>query len=83
MGIPGRQLNEFCVDEEHDVEQRANLGCEHSFKMKIWVGVTDKRWFEHLLLRKPDEVNFWQPSGTRNFRVLVTDAYAGAFTTVI
>lgn len=19
MGIPGRQLNEFCVDEEHDV----------------------------------------------------------------
>lgn len=38
--------------------------------MKIWVGVTDKRWFQHLLLRAPDEVNFWQPSGTRNFRVL-------------
>ena len=38
--------------------------------MKIWVGVTDKDWFEHLTLRAPDEVNFWQPSGTRTFRVL-------------
>ena len=38
--------------------------------MKLWVGVTDKNWFEHLTLRSPDEVNFWQPSGTRNFRVL-------------
>jgi putative restriction endonuclease len=38
--------------------------------MKIWVGVTDKNWFEYLMRLGPDEVNFWQPSGTRNFRVL-------------
>jgi putative restriction endonuclease len=38
--------------------------------MKIWVGVTDKNWFEHLSRRGPDEVNFWQPSGSRNFKVL-------------
>lgn len=38
--------------------------------MKIWIGVTDKDWFEYLTLLRPDEVNFWQPSGSRNFRVL-------------
>jgi putative restriction endonuclease len=38
--------------------------------MKIWVGVTDEDWFTHLSHLKPDEVNFWQPSGGRAFRVL-------------
>ena len=38
--------------------------------MKLWVGVTDKNWFEYLMRLAPDEVNFWQPSGTRNFKVL-------------
>jgi putative restriction endonuclease len=38
--------------------------------MKIWVGVTDRNWFEHLSALVPDEVNFWQPSGSRTFRVL-------------
>jgi putative restriction endonuclease len=38
--------------------------------MKLWIGVTDKNWFEHLARFRPDEVNFWQPSGSRNFRVL-------------
>jgi putative restriction endonuclease len=38
--------------------------------MKIWVGVTDGDWFEFLRERKPDEANFWQPSGSRQFRVL-------------
>src|ERR1700704_1536313 len=38
--------------------------------MKIWVAVTDKNWFQHLSRRSPDEVNFWQPSGSREFRVL-------------
>jgi putative restriction endonuclease len=38
--------------------------------MKLWVGVTDKSWFEYLMRLAPDEVNFWQPSGTRNFKVL-------------
>lgn len=38
--------------------------------MKIWVGVTDKNWYEHLTILRPEEVNFWQPSGSRSFRVL-------------
>ncbi|HXG97428.1 MAG TPA: HNH endonuclease [Gemmatimonadales bacterium] len=38
--------------------------------MKIWVGVTDEDWFTHLSHLKPDEANFWQPSGARAFRAL-------------
>jgi putative restriction endonuclease len=38
--------------------------------MKIWVGVTDKDWFQFLCQINPDEVNFWQPSGSRVFRAL-------------
>ncbi len=39
--------------------------------MRAYVGVTDRDWFE--LLRNQqylDEVNFWQPSGNRQFRAL-------------
>ena len=38
--------------------------------MKIWVGVTDGDWFEFLRARQPDEVNFWQPSGSRRSKLL-------------
>lgn len=38
--------------------------------MKIWVGVTDKTWYERLIRITPDEVNFWQPSGSKIFRAL-------------
>lgn len=38
--------------------------------MKVWVGVTDKDWFQYLSEIRPDEVNFWQPSGSRVFRAL-------------
>jgi putative restriction endonuclease len=38
--------------------------------MKIWVAVTDKNWYEHLVRLAPEEVNFWQPSGSKTFRVL-------------
>jgi len=38
--------------------------------LKIWVGVTDKNWYEHLIRLAPEEANFWQPSGSRIFRVL-------------
>jgi putative restriction endonuclease len=31
--------------------------------VKFWVGVTDKGWFTALRSQRPDEVNFWQPSG--------------------
>jgi putative restriction endonuclease len=38
--------------------------------MKIWVGVTDKSWYEHFVRFTPDEANFWQPSGSRTLRAL-------------
>ncbi len=38
--------------------------------MKIWVAITDFSWFSYLAEQKPDEVNFWQPSGGRAFHVL-------------
>jgi putative restriction endonuclease len=38
--------------------------------MKIWVGITDEDWFSRLSMLRPDEVNFWQPSGSRAFRAL-------------
>lgn len=38
--------------------------------MKAYIGITDGDWFSFLAARKPDEVNFWQPSGSRAFRRL-------------
>lgn len=38
--------------------------------MKIWVGLTDRNWFEFLRARAPAEVNFWQPSAGRRAVVL-------------
>src|SRR5690606_29332418 len=38
--------------------------------MKLWVGVTDGNWFEFLRARQPAEANFWQPSGSRQSKVL-------------
>jgi hypothetical protein len=38
---------------------------------RLYVGLTDLRWFEFLSATAPiDEVNFWQPSGGRHFRAL-------------
>ncbi|MBN1916976.1 MAG: HNH endonuclease [Verrucomicrobia bacterium] len=39
--------------------------------MKAFVGITDWDWFDLLRLQPHlDEVNFWQPSGSRRFRTL-------------
>lgn len=39
--------------------------------MKFWIGITDRDWYEFLSVRPAlDEVNFWQPSGSRAFRAL-------------
>jgi len=38
--------------------------------MKLYLGVTDKGWFEFLRGTQPYEVNFWQPGGSSTFRVL-------------
>ncbi len=35
--------------------------------MKYWLGVTDNDWFNFLSQERPDEVNFWQPSGKAPF----------------
>ena len=37
--------------------------------MQIYVGITDKDWFELLKSEKCDEVNFWKP-GTSNFKAI-------------
>jgi putative restriction endonuclease len=39
--------------------------------MKLWVGVTDRDWYQFLSQRPHlDEVNFWQPGGNREFSAL-------------
>jgi putative restriction endonuclease len=39
--------------------------------MRVYVGITDHDWYQFLSARPAiDEVNFWQPSGSRAFRVL-------------
>jgi len=38
--------------------------------MKLYVGVTDNEWFEFVRKLEPDEVNFWRPRSTTNFRAL-------------
>lgn len=35
--------------------------------VNLFIAITDRSWFDLLSLEKPNEVNFWQPSGTRNF----------------
>nr|WP_206046211.1 hypothetical protein [Novosphingobium panipatense] len=35
--------------------------------VNLFVAITDRSWFELLSQEWPDEVNFWQPSGNRNF----------------
>lgn len=39
--------------------------------LKLWVANTDYKWFEYLSSQPNiDEVNFWQPSGTGNFKAV-------------
>jgi len=39
--------------------------------VRLYVGVTDSSWFDQLRASQPhDEVNFWQPSGTVQFKAL-------------
>jgi putative restriction endonuclease len=38
--------------------------------MNLYVGITDYDWFRHLRAIQPDEVNFWQPGGSRRFTTL-------------
>ncbi len=38
--------------------------------MKFYLGVTDNNWYKYLSNINPEDINFWQPSGTVNFKVL-------------
>jgi putative restriction endonuclease len=38
--------------------------------VNLFVAVTDQSWFDLLSRECPEEVNFWQPSGARNFVAL-------------
>jgi putative restriction endonuclease len=38
--------------------------------MKFYLGVTDNNWFKYLRNINPEDVNFWQPGGNMNFKLL-------------
>jgi putative restriction endonuclease len=38
--------------------------------VRFFIGVTDYDWFTYLKAQQADEVNFWQPSGSSQFRAL-------------
>ncbi len=38
--------------------------------MKFYLGVTDLNWYNYLSKINPEDINFWQPGGRSNFRIL-------------
>jgi len=38
--------------------------------MKFYIGVTDNRWYNYLAHQNREDVNFWQPGGNTNFKLL-------------
>jgi putative restriction endonuclease len=38
--------------------------------MKLYLGVTDLGWYRFLAKRENEDINFWQPGGNANFRVI-------------
>lgn len=40
------------------------------FEMRLFVAITDSDWFDYLSELKPDEANFWRPSGAESFHSL-------------
>lgn len=38
--------------------------------MKIYLGVTDNNWYNYLTKIQPEDINFWQPGGNANFKIL-------------
>jgi len=38
--------------------------------VNLWIGITDGDWYRHLAGLRPDEVNFWRPSGRPAFKSL-------------
>lgn len=42
--------------------------------MKFYLGVTDNKWYNYLSKINPEDINFWQPGGTMNFKLLTPGA---------
>ncbi len=42
--------------------------------MKFYLGVTDNNWFNFLARQNREDVNFWQPGGNTNFKLLQSGA---------
>jgi len=42
--------------------------------MRFYLGVTDNSWFNYLRHINPEDVNFWQPGGSVNFKSLTPNA---------
>jgi putative restriction endonuclease len=42
--------------------------------MKFYLGVTDNNWYNYLSKINPEDINFWQPGGTVNFKALTPGA---------
>ena len=38
--------------------------------MKLYVGITDSDWFRYLRERNAEEMNFWRPRATTQFKIL-------------
>ncbi|MEQ8417792.1 MAG: HNH endonuclease [Imperialibacter sp.] len=38
--------------------------------MKFYLGVTDNNWYRYLSSINPEDINFWQPGGTMNFKAI-------------
>ena len=38
--------------------------------MKLYVGITDTDWFRYLRGQNADEMNFWRPRATTQFKIL-------------
>jgi putative restriction endonuclease len=43
---------------------------ENYVAVRFFVAITDSDWFDYLSALAPDEVNFWQPSGSSQFQSL-------------
>jgi hypothetical protein len=55
----------------HDLEFSFSLDLFAGERVRFFVGITDRDWFDFLSrLNGLDEVNFWQPSGQQQFRAL-------------
>src|SRR5437773_2124709 len=38
--------------------------------MRLYIGITDINWYNHLRQINPEDINFWQPGGKTNFKIL-------------